>query len=144
MGNIGNAELKGVTIAASTSIHGWSINGNLDIQSPENSETKKMLPFRANRHGSIDLGKSWGDWNFNSELIGSSERYNNPSNTQKMNGYMIVNLVADYKINNEWSLQGRVNNLFNKDYALALNSAGNLPYNTPGSNLFVSLAWRAK
>ena len=144
MGNIGKAELKGITIAASTSIHGWSINGNLDIQSPENSETKKMLPFRANRHGSINLGKSWGDWNFNSELIGSSERYNNPSNTQKMNGYMIVNLVADYKINNQWSLQGRVNNLFNKDYALALNSAGNLPYNTPGSNLFVSLAWRAK
>ena len=142
MGNIGKAELKGITIAASTSINGWRINGNLDIQSPENSETKKMLPFRANRHGSIDLGKSWGDWNFNSELIGSSERYNNPTNTQRMSGYVIVNLVADYNIDHQWTLQTRVNNLFDKNYALAY--SGSTPYNTPGANVFVSLVWLAK
>ena len=141
MGNIGKAELKGLTVAASTSIDGWRVGGNLDIQSPENSDTNKMLPFRSSRHGGLNFGKSWGDWNFNSELIGSSERYNNPSNTQKMSGYLIINLVADYKINNEWMLQGRVNNLLDKDYALALNSSGNLAYNTPGSNLFVSLRY---
>lgn len=141
MGNIGKAELKGMTIAASTIIDSWIVDGSIDIQSPENSLTDKMLPFRANRHGSLHLGKSWGEWSFNSELIGSSERYNNPTNTQKMAGYAILNLVATYKINNDWSLQGRVNNLLDKDYALALNSAGTLPYNTPGANVFFSLRY---
>jgi len=141
MGNIGKAELKGATIAASTMIDSWALDGSVDIQSPENSLTGKILPYRANRHGALHLTKSWGNWNFNSELIGSSERYNNPTNTQKMAGYIILNLVADYKISNDWTLQGRVNNLLDKDYALALNSAGSLPYNTPGANVFFSLRY---
>lgn len=141
MGNIGKAELKGATIAASTVIDSWILNGSIDIQSPENSLTDKMLPFRSNRHGAFHIEKSWGDWNFNSELIGSSERYNNPTNTQKMAGYAVLNLIATYKINNEWTLQGRVNNLLDKDYAIALNSSGTLPYNTPGTNAFFSLRY---
>jgi vitamin B12 transporter len=141
MGNLGKAELKGVTIAASTVIDSWSLDGSIDIQSPDNSLTGKMLPFRANRHGSLHLNKSWGDWNFNSELVGSSERYNDPTNTQKMSGYVVLNFLADYKIDNNWTLQGRVNNLLDKDYALALNSTGTLPYNTPGANVFFSLRY---
>jgi vitamin B12 transporter len=59
-----------------------------------------------------------------------------------MSGYVIVNLVADYNIDHQWTLQTRVNNLFDKNYALAY--SGSTPYNTPGANVFVSLVWLAK
>ena len=38
----------------------------------------------------------------------------------------------------EQTLQGRVNNVFDKDYELSQN------YNTPGTNLFVGLRWQPK
>jgi vitamin B12 transporter len=59
-----------------------------------------------------------------------------------MGGYSIVNLTADYKIDTSWSIQGRINNLLDKNYALAY--SGSTPYNTPGANLFVSLVWLSK
>jgi vitamin B12 transporter len=140
MENIGKAELKGLTVAVSTEIDTWLIDGSIDIQSAENSLTHKMLPYRADRHGSLHLGKTFGNWNFSSEVIGASERYNDTSNTQKMAGYAVINFVASYKINNDWSAQGRVNNLLDKDYALALDWSG-IPYNTPGANVFLSLRY---
>jgi vitamin B12 transporter len=140
MGNIGKAELKGLTLAASTVIDTWQLDGSLDIQSAENSLTHKVLPYRADRHGAIHLSKSFGDWNFGSEVIGSSERYNDVTNSQKMAGYAILNFVANYKINNDWTAQGRVNNLLDKDYVLALTSSS-IPYNTPNANVFFSLRY---
>ena len=140
MGNIGKAELKGLTFAASTVIDTWLLDGSLDIQSAENSLTHKVLPYRADRHGAIHLSKSFGDWNFGSEVIGSSERYNDVTNSQKMAGYAILNFVANYKINNDWTAQGRVNNLLDKDYVLALTSSS-IPYNTPNANVFFSLRY---
>ena len=115
------------------------LKGNLDIQSPEDANSHKLLPLRAERHASVNVSKTFGDWRLGSELIASSERYNDATNLQKMSGYAIINLIADYKINGDWTLQGRVNNLLDKEYALAL--SGSTPYNTPGANVFFSLRY---
>jgi vitamin B12 transporter len=137
-----NAKIKGVSLTASQSFNNWSLKGSLDIQSPKNEDNGKLLNRRANRHGSINLSKTYGNWRVASELIASSARYNDANNTLRMGGYSIVNLTADYKIDTSWSIQGRINNLLDKNYALAY--SGSTPYNTPGANLFVSLVWLSK
>jgi vitamin B12 transporter len=137
-----NAKIVGMTLAASQRWDDWILKGNLDLQSPQNEDTGNLLVRRANRHGAVNLSKAWGSWNFSSEVIASSSRFNDADNTNNMSGYALVNFAANYNINEEWTVQGRVNNLFNKDYALALN--GTTPYNTPGANLFVSLNWISK
>jgi vitamin B12 transporter len=142
MGNIGKAEIKGITFAASQSWNDWLLKGNIDLQSPQNADNGKLLNLRANRHGALSLSKTWEDWSLSSEVIASSARFNDVANTHNMSGYALVNFLANYKVNDEWALQGRVNNLLNKNYALALD--GTTPYNTPGANLFVSLIWQSK
>jgi vitamin B12 transporter len=137
-----NAKITGLTLAASQSWHEWQLKTSLDIQSPENDNTGKLLPLRARRHGVINLGKSWGKWNVSSELIASSARYNDANNSTRISPYAIVNMTADYQFDDSWRLQGRVNNLLDKNYALAY--SGSTPYNTPGANVFVSLVWLAK
>jgi vitamin B12 transporter len=137
-----NAKITGLTLAASQNWHDWQLKTSLDIQSPENNDTGKLLPLRARRHGVINLGKSWGKWNVSSELIASSTRYNDANNSTRISPYAIVNMTADYRIDDSWRLQGRVNNLLDKNYALAY--SGSTPYNTPGANVFVSLVWLAK
>ena len=142
MVNIGKAEIKGITFAASQSWNDWLLKGNIDLQSPQNSDNGKLLNLRAHRHGAVNLSKVWRGWSISSEVIASSARFNDVANTHNMAGYALVNFVANYKVNEEWAVQGRVNNLLNKDYTLALD--GTTPYNTPGANLFVSLIWQSK
>ncbi|CAN6132337.1 BtuB Outer membrane cobalamin receptor protein [Methylophilaceae bacterium] len=137
-----NAEISGLTLAASQHWEDWQLKTSLDIQSPENDDTGKLLPLRARRHGAINLSKSWGKWQLSSEVIASSARYNDANNTTRISPYAIVNLTADYKVDDSWRLQTRVNNLLDKNYALAY--SGSTPYNTPGANVFVSLVWLAK
>ncbi|WP_020167304.1 MULTISPECIES: TonB-dependent receptor [Methylotenera] len=50
----------------------------------------------------------------------------------KIGGYTLVNLVASYKIQPEWKLFGRVNNLFDREYATA-GQLGADPFNSGGN-----------
>lgn len=136
-----NAEIKGVTFAASQSWGTWLLQGSLDIQSPKNKDDDTLLARRANRHASLNLSREWGDWRIGSELFASSRRYNRSENDFKLSGYSVVNLIVDYKVNRDWSVQGRLNNLFDKNYALAYSKSASTFYNTPGSNLFVSIRY---
>ncbi|MBF4989844.1 TonB-dependent receptor domain-containing protein [Methylophilus sp. QUAN] len=146
-----NAEIEGISIGASRRLDEWVLKGSADIQSPRNTGNDNLLVRRANRHASINLSRDWENWHLAAELIASSARYNDPDNQVRLAGYGLLNLTADYKVNREWNLQARINNVLNKDYALAYGSTaidGNfgttsysVPYNTPGSNLFVSIRY---
>jgi vitamin B12 transporter len=148
MVNINQAEIKGLTITASEVWDSWLLKGNIDIQSPKDSNTDNLLPLRANRHGSLNLTRESGDWRYSAEILGTSERYQDPENKFHLAGYAIVNFISNYKINNEWSVQGRLNNLLDKQYTLTTSAwtygANDPAYNTPGANLFVSLVWLSK
>jgi vitamin B12 transporter len=148
MVNINQAEIKGLTITASEVWDSWLLKGNIDIQSPKDSNTDNLLPLRANRHGSLNLTRESGDWRYAAEILGASERYQDPANKFHLAGYAIVNFISNYKINSNWSIQGRLNNLLDKQYTLTTSAwtygANDPAYNTPGANLFVSLAWLSK
>ena len=63
---------------------------------------------------------------------------NDYSNTGYMDGFEIYNLYGNYEFAKDWTLFGRWNNIFNKDYQLSYG------YNTPGSNLFVGVRYAMK
>ncbi len=143
-----NAKIEGITFAASQAWSDWLLKGSIDIQSPRNEDNGKLLVRRANRHASLNLSREWGDWRFASEIVASSARYNDADSQFPLAGYALVNLTADYKINQDWTVQGRLNNALDKEYALASTASIFGPtapaYNTPGSNLFVNLRWAPK
>lgn len=144
--NINKAKIQGVTLAASHDWNNWQVNINTDIQSPRDDKTGNLLARRANRHASLNLNYTLGDWRFGSEIVASSFRYSDPKNQFKLAGYALLNLVADYKINRDWSIQGRLNNALDKDYTLATSASSFSPtdpaYNTPGANLFVNIRYQ--
>ncbi len=55
-----------------------------------------------------------GDIEFGAAFIGSSKSYGDNKNTITMDGYMITNLFANYRINKQTSAIFSVNNAFNK------------------------------
>ncbi|HZV62122.1 MAG TPA: TonB-dependent receptor [Methylophilaceae bacterium] len=142
--NVNDALIRGMTLAGSQRWNSWLLRGNIDVQSPRDENTDTLLVRRANRHASFNLSREWGNWRFGSEMITSSMRYNDAQNTQRLPGYAIFNLTTDYKISPDWKLQARVNNLLDKDYALAYDgdpSAGGFVYNTAGTNLFINVRY---
>ncbi len=145
--NVNEARIRGLTLAGTQRWDNWQLKGSVDVQSPRDKETDNLLVRRANRHASANLSHDWGDWRFGAEAIASSARYNDAANNQRLDGYTIFNVTADYKINPDWKLQARVNNLFDKQYALAFDgdpAAGGFVYDTPGSNLFVNIRYEPK
>ncbi len=140
-----DAKVRGVTFAAAQHWGNWELKGSADIQSPHNETNNKTLARRANRHGGIHLNYQLNNWRFGSELVASSLRYNDPNNQFNLSGYAVLNLIASYKVNNDWSVQGRLNNALDKNYALTSSASiygvNDPAYNTPGSNLFVSVRW---
>lgn len=145
--NLGSVTIEGLTLAGSQLFGNWQFGGSVDVQSPKNNDTDNHLIRRANRHASANLSYSWGDWRFGAESITSSKRYNDPANQISIAGYTIFNLTTDYQINQDWKVQARLNNVFDKDYALAYDGnpkTDGFVYNTPGSNLFVSVRWQSK
>ena len=59
-------------------------------------------------------------------------------------GYAFINLVADCKVSNGMKVNFRVNNVLNKDYALAYEKnpkTDGFAYQTPGASFFINLRY---
>ena len=87
------------------------------------------------------MDKAWGQWKNGISLIAQGYRYNDTANNVRIPGYAIVNLQSQYKISNKLTLKGKIENLFDKDYATALDFSNN-QYNNPGTSIFISLQYQ--
>ncbi|HYN54706.1 MAG TPA: TonB-dependent receptor [Methylotenera sp.] len=143
--NVGTATIKGLTLAYEGWFDNYHLRASADIQDPRNDDTDKILSRRARQHGSVWLGQNWGNLEVGSEIIASGKRFNDADNEFVLAGYTLVNITAKYKVDDSWSLNARVNNLFDRKYALATTANSFSPispdYNTSGTNIFVSLRY---
>jgi vitamin B12 transporter len=143
--NLRKVTIEGLTFAASQRWDNLELNGSADIQSPRDDKTDNLLVRRANRHGKLGVAYTWQDWRWGAEVVASSARYNDPANEFRLGGYALVNLTGQYKINADWNILARVNNVLDKDYVLSSIKSSFGPtdpdYNTPGANLFVNIRY---
>jgi vitamin B12 transporter len=139
--NINKAHIKGLSLTGSQRWGSLSLQASADIQSPRDDATGNLLARRANRNGKLNLSYDWQNWQFGAEVLSASTRYNNLANTTRLDGYTLCNLTAAYKIDQDWSIQARANNVFDKNYVLAVDG-NNIDYNTPGANLFVNIRYQ--
>jgi vitamin B12 transporter len=146
--NVGNATIQGLTLSYEGWMDNFHLRASADFQDPKNDDTDKVLSRRSKQHGSIWLGQDWGNLEVGSEIIASAKRYNDAANEFKLAGYTLVNLTAKYRIDDSWSMNARVNNLFDREYTLATTANSFSPnspdYNTSGTNLFVGVRWAPK
>ena len=133
--NIDEAELSGMTLTYQGVLAGLNIGASADFQRPEDEATGNLLPRRAKRHATLSVAKQIGNWELGSSIEGSSSRFDDTANTIEMGGYTIANVYTNYRINADWSLNARVNNVFDRDYELAND------FGTPGTNLLVTLRY---
>ncbi|NWG88018.1 MAG: TonB-dependent receptor [Hydrogenophilaceae bacterium] len=133
--NVAAARLRGLTLTWRERLGSFALRANLDIQNPENTDTGKLLLLRSRHHGSMGVDWVGGAWTASADLIGQGKRYSDQGNTEKLSGYWLLNLGLGYQLAQEWKIEARLANAFDRDYELAEG------YNTPGRNIFVQLRY---
>lgn len=133
--NVDEALLTGISLGGKTTYRAFTLRASLDLQDPRDETTDRTLQRRAKRHGTIGVDYAAGLLRVGGEVQFSGERFDDLANRNKLGGYGVVNLHASYDIAPKWTLFGRWDNVFDKNYELARN------YNTPGSNVFVGVRY---
>ena len=79
-------------------------------ESAKNEVSDNYLPRSANLYGSVHFNYYVDDWIFGIEQIGSGSRYDDAANqsVNKIEGYMITNLVTNYAFNENFSINLRI------------------------------------
>ena len=142
--NLNKAKIQGITFAADHFLGNLQIKGSVTTESPNNEDTDNDLPLRANLYGSTHLNYYIQDWIFGVEQIGSGSRYNDADNTLKIGGYMVTNLVTNYVFNEKFTVNVRLDNALDKDYALVYSGDPNTTgyaYQTPGRSLSANIRY---
>lgn len=136
--NVSSATLEGTSLSYSGNLGNWNGGVAVDLQRPRDTTTGKRLIRRADEQLKAHLGYALGAWNIGGEWQLSGERFENAANTQRLGGYGLVNLIADYRLEKDWTVFARANNIFDKQYELARDFA------TAGASIFVGVRYAPK
>lgn len=141
--NINTATLRGLEAQALTQIADWDITTTLTSQDPRQTSgvnSGKLLNRRATKTARIEVAHQFGAVRVASSLYGEGRRYDDLANTagKKLGGYGLLDLRAEYRIAPEWRVQGRVDNLTDKQYETAQF------FNQARRGLYLTLSYQAK
>lgn len=140
--NISASRIRGMDATASTQLFGFSVQGNLSLLSPENRGDKgtganasKVLPRRAQQIFRLDVDKRFDAFSAGVSFRAEGRRFDDPQNTQRVGGFAMLDLRAEYTLLKQFTLQAKVNNLLNKQYQTAKG------YNSDDLNVFFTLRY---
>ena len=138
--NLSKVRTEGMEVAWRGTLWGWQTRAQLTVQDPRDETTGSQLRRRAKQYGSVGAERTFGPWRFGADIVGSGERFDstNEAPNTRMHGYGLLNLTAGYVLARDWSINARWNNVLDREYEL------NQFFNTPGSNLFVWVAWQMR
>lgn len=140
--NIDKAEIKGFEAILDSKLLGWDMNTNLTLLKAEdrsgNANDGKKLARRPAKSLRINLNKGFGKFDFGMTLIAEDHRFDNASNSRRINGYATLDLTASYQLNKNLKLQAKVGNVLDKEYETTSF------YPQDGRNTMLSLHYSAK
>ena len=136
--NIGKARITGTSLAYGAAYGAWSVDAGLDLMKPINEATGNRLQRRPAEMLKLAVTYAPDDWKIGGEINAVGRRYDTTTEGRPMHGYTVANLFASKALDKEWSLEGRINNLFDRVYETAW------AYAVPGRELFVGLRYQPK
>lgn len=133
--NVSKAKLEGLTLAYAGRFGDWALRASYDWLNATDEDTGFRLGRRARNKTIVGASRSWGVLETGVELVSVGHRYDTNGQTGELGGYSVVNMTTRYALNKDLAVEGRINNLFDKDYELARG------YNTLGINAFVGVRY---
>lgn len=122
--NINTARLIGVEGQVQAQLDDWDIATTLTWQDPRQTSganSGKLLNRRATETMRVEIARHFGEVRVASSLYGEGRRYDDLANTtgKRLGGYGLLDVRAEYRLDKAWSIQGRIDNLLDKQYETA-------------------------
>ena len=137
--NLNEARIRGVEVEASVALQSWTLALGYAGMDPRNRTPgpgyDNILPRRARHSGHLDLGRAFGPVDARIRITAESARYDDLANTQRVGGYAVLDLIAEYAFGDAWTLQGKVGNALDRQYQTVR------LYNQDDRTFFVSLRY---
>lgn len=135
VGNIGKARITGTSIGYGLVQGAWNVNGGLDLMRPVDEANGNRLQRRPAEMLKFGLGHDRGEWRAGGEVTAVGRRYDTTTQGRAMGGYAVANLHVAWQFAPRWSLEGRLNNVFDRVYENAWS------YAVPGREAFVGVRY---
>jgi vitamin B12 transporter len=138
--NIDSARIRGIETTLSGRLSGWDWRAALSLIDPENmsdgANRGNVLTRRARESWSFSLDRAFGDWRLGGTARGEGLRYDDLANTIELAPYVVADLRAEYRLDDDWRVQFKLENLFDQDYETAF------LFRQPGRSAFVTLRYQ--
>lgn len=133
--NVARATLEGVTLSYTGRFGDWRVRGTYDWLNAIDDDTGMRLARRARNKAVAGVSRVWGAFEAGAEIVAVGSRFNGEGETTRLGGYSLVNLTARYAVTKALSVEGRIDNVMDKNYELAQG------YGTPGIAAFVGVRY---
>ncbi len=132
--NTNKASIHGLEMAYTLNKGYWTFQTNFTLQDAKDDKTNTPLLRRADQKLALSVSRNIKKTgNISAEILFSSDR---PGQNNILPGYGILNLSANYPINKKLTLQGRIDNVSDKQYELVSG------YNTANRSVFIALRYQ--
>ncbi|MDH5394221.1 MAG: TonB-dependent receptor [Gammaproteobacteria bacterium] len=141
--NISKAEIEGFEASISADISNWKMNLSSSYVEPINKDDSNfgnILPARVQESTNLSVSRQFSKTNFSVSVLNQGKRFNDASNSTKVDGYTTVDLKLGYKLTKALKIEAKVNNAFDEDYVI--NASSSTIYNTTGRTVFISLNYK--
>jgi vitamin B12 transporter len=133
--NTALAHLQGVSVNGAVPLGAVRLSGSVDFDASKNAINDADLQRRARRHASLRLDTDLKQWTLGAQLLAVGKRFDDAANTKPLGGYTVVNVDALYRINAQWRLLARIDNVGDKKYENAQT------YSTTPRTAIIGVRW---
>lgn len=135
--NIERARLRGAELRVDSEVFGWAVAGSASWLDTENRAPGlnhgNDLPRRARETARLELDRGFGAFRLGFTGVAEGDRYDDVANSRRLGGFTTLDVRGEYRFADDWTLQARVANVFDKAYETAAF------YNQPGREWSLTL-----
>ena len=95
-----------------------------------------QLPRRAEQTLRLDLDRDFGRFGIGATLVAEGRKFDDLANTREIDSYATVDLRGSMTFARDWTVQLRLENVFDEDYETASY------FNQPGRGAYLTLRYR--
>jgi vitamin B12 transporter len=143
---VDTARIRGIELVLGSELMGWDWQANYSLISAEN-RSKRLAPDGQPVYGrelnrrpgqllNLDIDRRFADLSLGASLHVQESTYDDPANQVELDGFVTLDLRAEYRLSPTWRLQSRVSNLLDAQYQTADG------FNQPGRGLHLTLRYQ--
>ncbi|QGU33634.1 TonB-dependent vitamin B12 receptor [Thermochromatium tepidum] len=121
--NVRRARICGLEATTSATWRDWRIETSLTLLDPENrspgANQGNLLPRRPEQSLALDLERDLGRWSLGGRVFVAGRRYDDLANRNRLDGYVLLDLRAEYRLDPKLRLQVSLENALDTEYETA-------------------------